>query len=457
MDQPRRYNLVYVIADEWRAQSIGLLGQDPVLTPNIDAIAREGALLTRAVSTDPVCSPHRAMLMTGQYPPANGVTANCNSSSGPMGLDPQARCWSDVLADNGYRCGYIGKWHLDPPTELDEKWGEGPRRTGVVWDTWTPPHRRHSFEFWHSYGCCDRHLTPHYWTTDAEPQDRIDVARWSPEHETDVAIDFLRERDPSQPFALVVSYNPPHMPFDEIPEHLLDPYRDAAPAELLVRPNVEWDSPGGRTAAAQVGNYFAAITGVDAQIGRLVAALRAENLYDETLLVLTSDHGEAMGSQGLMGKCTWYEESVRVPSVWRLPGTIPPHRNPLLLSTPDLYPTLLGLLGLADQTPPSVEGRDLSAALTRAAPAGGPDTALFAHLEESRPVGAAHGLITHDWTYARLGLPGEDSEPSRSYLFDNASDPYQQENLAGRGHAMEDDLRHAMAEELLARGYLSGR
>ena len=128
----RRPNLLYVMADEWRAAAVGAVDADPVSTPHIDRLARDGVLLTDAVSTDPVCSPHRAMLLTGQYAPTNGVTANCNSATAPMQLSATATCWPDVLNAAGYQCAYLGKWHLDAPTEADARYGHGPRRDGRV-------------------------------------------------------------------------------------------------------------------------------------------------------------------------------------------------------------------------------------------------------------------------------------------------------------------------------------
>jgi arylsulfatase A-like enzyme len=141
-------------------------------------------------------------------------------------LDASLTCLPDVLHDAGYSQGYIGKWHLDPPSEQHE-YTEGPRSDGIVWDSYTTPERRHGFDFWYSYGCCDRHFNPHYWPTDAAINERIDIEEWSVKHETDVAINYIqnadsRHRDPDKPFALVISHNPPHMPFDQVPKQYVD-------------------------------------------------------------------------------------------------------------------------------------------------------------------------------------------------------------------------------------------
>ena len=444
-------NLLYLMADEWRASAVGLLGMDPVLTPHIDALARGGVLCGNAVSTDPVCSPHRAMLMSGQYAPTNGVTRNCNSQAPQMGLDPEVACFSDVLAEAGYQCGYLGKWHLDPPTPDDERYGEGRRRDGRVWDTWTPPHRRHGFAFWYAYGCCDRHLAPHYWRTGADRSERTDVAQWSPEHETDVAVGFLRSRDRARPFALVVSYNPPHMPFHEVPGRYRDLYAGADPHALLRRPNVDLDrAPPALTAVA---DYFAAITGIDDQIGRLTAELRRQGLLEDTLIVVTSDHGEALGSQGLMGKRTWFAESLLVPLIWHLPGVLAARDEDLIVSTPDLHPTLLGLLDLPERIPATVQGRDLSAALRAEPGAFRPEFALYAHLNPTDATGVARGVRTDRWTYAVRGEDLDRPGPGGVHLYDHDDDPFEMVNLASRASRVEADLDDLLRAELRRCGY----
>ena len=351
-------NLVLILADQFRASAIGCLGQDPTSTPALDQLALEGRVLDQAVSGYPVCSPARAMMLTGTYPWANGVAFNVNSQTAPwgVGLRADATCWSDVLAGAGYQLGYIGKWHLTPPTSEDEEHGEGRRDDGKVWDSWTPPAQRHGFTFWYSHGCCDRHFEPHFWSTDARRESPNRVHQWSAEHETDVAIDFLRnaaQPDPDRPgqpnpFALMVSFNPPHQPFDEVPPGFDAPYADMSARELLPRPNVDLDSQVGRDAVDVARKYYAAVSAVDAQVGRLLEELDRLELAEQTVVIFTSDHGMQLGSHQLMYKNVPYEESMRVPFVVRWPGHIDPGSDDLLLGSVDRAPTILGLLGLRE-------------------------------------------------------------------------------------------------------------
>ena len=126
---------------------MGFLGEEPVCTPNLDRFASQGLVLDSVSATYPVCSPFRAMLMTGKYPFSNGVTTNCQSHSAPYGvqLREHDHCWSDILKDKGYTLGYIGKWHLDAPHEpyVDCYNNHG----DMKWNEWCPPNRRHGFDF----------------------------------------------------------------------------------------------------------------------------------------------------------------------------------------------------------------------------------------------------------------------------------------------------------------------
>lgn len=427
-------NLLVIIADQWRGQALGLCGTDPVHTPHVDRLATQGRVMTRAVSNQPVCSPFRAMFMSGQFPVVNGVTTNCNSRTAPLGvgLHEDLTCWPDVLNEAGYRCGYIGKWHLDAPTSADVR--ELPADSaGVTWDAFTPPERRHGFDFWHAYGSFNDHFHPHYWNASTPQESPLHFpGSWSPVHETDVAAEFLTEQATTdQPFALVVSYNPPHTPFHLVPEEFREPYRDIDPRELLNRPNVSFDSPAGQVALDGVADYFACITGVDAQIGRLLAVLDRTELAENTVVVFTSDHGELMGSHGLMHKTEIFDESLLVPLIVRGPGVEPQLGDDALISVPDLCPTLLSLAGHADRIPPGLAGRDLSPAF-RGEPMDRPDCALFIRRLAHTGGPDQLGLRTERWSFVLDRLNGH---TTRAQLFDNREDPYQ---LADRAAELPD-------------------
>lgn len=444
-----RPNLLFVFPDELRQHAVGCMRQDPVITPELDRFAGESLVLTHCVSSRPVCSPYRAMLLTGKYPHANGVLTNCNSNTVAYDnyLDANVTCLPDVLHEAGYSQGYIGKWHLDPPSEQHE-YTEGPREDGIVWDSYTTPERRHGFDFWYSYGCCDRHFSPHYWPTDAAIDERVDIKAWSAEHETDIAVDYIkntdgRHRDPDKPFALMISHNPPHMPFDQVPERYVEMYGDASNEELLNRPNVRFEGEGGNVAKVHGKNYFAAVTGVDEQFGRLMTCLREEGLDDNTIVIFTSDHGEMMGSHGLYGKSVWYDESLLVPFMIRWPGRIQPGRDDLLLSTPDLMPSLLSMMGFGDRIPDDVQGDDLSGAFL-GRDIDRPDAALYLDVHPQNPAEGKRGVRTHRHTFV---IDRASGRPDRYILHDNQEDPFQLHNAAEE----QPELVRTLTEKLYQR------
>lgn len=442
-----RPNLVFVFPDELRQQAVGVYGQDPVITPNLDAFAADSLVLTQAVSNYPVCSPYRGMLFTGKYPVSSGVTGNCYSGTIQHGIElkDSERCFSDVLHDAGYHQGYIGKLHLHLPKDEEIPYTEGWRGEpgkGTFWDAYTPPGPgRHGYDFWYSYGCCDRHLTPHYWTGDARVDERIDVEEWSVKHETDVAIEYIRNsggnlRDPGRPFSLVISHNPPHMPFHEVPEEYLRAYAGQSPEDLLNRGNVDL-SDRDHAAFRSVTQYFAAITGVDEQLGRLLSVLEEEGLEDDTIVVFASDHGDMMGSHGLMGKGVWYEESLLVPFIVRWPGHITPGNDDLLFGAPDIMPTLLGLMGHGQDVPDAVEGTDYSEAFL-GRPCQRPTSAYYIRCDPpSEDRAGARGVRTDRYTFVARGQ----GEGRSLVLHDNAEDPYQLENVANRKPDVVQDLK----------------
>ncbi len=437
-----RPNLVFVFPDEMRPQAMGFMNADPVVTPNLDRLASEGIVLTHAVSNRPVCSPYRAMLLTGKYPHANRVLTNCHSGSVRYGnyLQDDDRCISDVLHSAGYSLGYIGKWHLDPPTPDHNQWTEGPRGDGKIWDSYTPPERRHGFDFWHTYGCCDRHFDPHYWHCDATVDERIDPGEWSVKHETDIALDFIRnvdgaQRDADQPFALFVSHNPPHMPFNQVPPQYVDMYADRTAQDLLSRPNVKLEGQGAQ-AEKHVKNYFAAVTGIDEQFGRILDCLDELDLGDNTIVVFSADHGEMMGSHGRMHKVIWYDESLLIPFIIRWPARLKPRTDDLLLSVPDTMPTLLGLMGLADRIPNGVEGTDYAGVLLDSV-GDRPSSALYLDVDPTWPEGGKRGLRTARYTFVVIREKDGEEE---TLLFDNEQDPWQLRNVADQAPAVVEQL-----------------
>ena len=425
-------NLVFIFPDQMRGQAVGFLGEEPVITVNLDRFSKESVVFTNAVSNYPVCSPYRGMLMTGLYPHSNSVLNNCNSKSAPFGIElkQSARCWSDVLKSKGYNLGYIGKWHLDAPykpyVDCYNNRGE------VKWNEWCKPERRHGFDYWYSYNTYDQHMNPMYWDRDADRSQPHWVDQWGPEHEADKAIKYIKNeggqyRDSGKPFALVVSMNPPHMPYNQLPQKYVDMYQKFETEELCDRPNIpaagtKW----GDYYRKHIRNYFAMISGVDEQFGRILNALKVNGLEEDTIVVFTSDHGNCLGIHNQVSKNNHLEESMRVPFLMRWPGKITPRHDDLLFSVADIYPTLLDLMGFAKDIPEQVEGQSFST-LFRSGDGGRPTSQVYIWVPLGQPEFGRRGVRNHKYTLMISHMP---DLPLEIVLFDREQDPFQLKNIA---------------------------
>lgn len=446
----KRKNVLFVFADQWRRGAVGYANDEPVLTPNIDAFAAEAVVASNAVSSCPLCSPARASLMTGKHPMATGVFTNCKTGTS-IRLQDDEVCIAEVLKAAGYQTGYIGKWHLDEP---EANHTDSPPSGAVHWDAYTPPGvRRHGFDFWYAYNACDNHTNPHYW---ADGPTAIISDQWSPIHETDVALSFLEKSRADAPFALFISWNPPHSPYFSAPPQYWEPYEGV---DLPVKGNLRlgdvhhhtyepFPLDEGQFKRLQKG-YYSAITGLDDQFGRIVAYLKEHDLFDDTLIILTADHGDMLGSHQLIGKHVWYEESVGIPLL--VGGMqIPCGRTDTVIGSPDLTPTILDLLDLP--IPSSVQGVSVAQSLVAGATdeqkvcylAACPGRELF--LREFAEAGEdprAYGWrAVRSLTHLYVVDVGYDVKPHlRRELYDLVADPLQLEPLAlDEAHPLEQGL-----------------
>lgn len=437
-------NLLFIFADQYRQASLGFLKEDPVHTPNLDQLAKEGVFFSEAVANNPLCSPYRAMLMTGRYSLSTGVVENCNSQRTALGnyLKKDEICFSDVLVENGYSAGYVGKWHLDGPEPT-------PPDVKRVWDTWCPPERRHGFSFWYAYGTHNRHNSPYYWTTNGGENDKVYTNQWSAEHEADVIINYLKneenQRKADEPFALFWSINPPHTPFKQVPERYRKRYEGMTHKDVLNRPNVQFNDNyelkrgdhGVEKRLDQATDYFASVNGVDDQIGRVIAKLKEAGLYENTIIVFSADHGEMLGSQGLMHKNVWFKEAYKIPLIVHYPKKVKPKKDDILLSVPDYMPTILGLMGLENNVPNVVEGKNY-ADLFFDKPVNRPEKQLYFGGKSFSSQGDARGFRTKDYTYA---VVKHENGNTFHYLYNDVKDPYQMKNIWGEDPNLDTKMK----------------
>ncbi len=448
MGQEQRPNLVYIFPDQYRLYALSLWNDpafrnaintvgDPVHTPNLDRLAKQGMVFTQVCSTCPISSPHRAMLITGAFPSRNNVDMNCYKGR-TQGVPDSLVCFTDVLAEAGYETAYIGKTHWIRTEPLFDKTGsyvgsaEAPGGHYVnFFDTYIPEGRgRKSNKFWFQQ-LNDSHFNAVAYSNRPElvggkkDGEAYRPHRFTTEVEADIIIDYIEnkdgQRDASKPFSLFWSINPPHPPYNKLsdcPEDVYNTYyKDLSSEELLLRPNIKY---GEGTAVKSLQRltlnakiYFSLVTAVDREIGRVLDTLEKEGLADNTILIFASDHGEMMGSQGRMGKSMIYDESFLTPFVIRWPGKIQPRLNDLLLGSTDIMPTVLGMMGLSDELPSTVMGKDYSDGVLKGdySRMARPLSAFFFMVKEK-------GVRTDRYTY----LVQKDGN---YLLFDNLKDPYQ--------------------------------
>jgi arylsulfatase A-like enzyme len=368
----------------------------------------------------PMCGPYRASLFTGKYSSSTGMVIN------EMRMNTDHRALGHVLHDNDYDTYYIGKWHL-----YANEFGnhDDPK------NSYTPPGPdRLGFDgYWATYGFHHTYWDQYYHTNSPE---RIIIPGYEPDGQTDLAIHKLTEAvAKDKPFAMILSLGTPHDPWtpDNVPQAYLDMFKDV---EFELPPNYkpENDPYADRWAEFKPGEreqltewmrvYYAMTANLDWNIGRLMAAIDELGLRDDTIVVFTSDHGEMFGAQGRRAKNIFYEEAIRVPFLVRWPGHIPADlTSDACLNTPDIMPTLLGLMNLP--IPEEVEGSDLShCALGADGPE--PEAALLQGMGATAIFEDGHewrALRSKQYTYAIY------RSDRSEYLFDNLADPYQQHNL----------------------------
>ena len=420
-----RPNVVFVLADQLRAASLPLYGEDQIETPNLDRLAAEGVTLTNAVSTCPVCTPYRSMLLTGRHPQTTGHVMNfVRTRHDEIGI-------GDAFGRAGYRTAWVGKWHLHT--------GSFPAIGG---QDFVPPGRdRLGFAFWRGYNFHTEYFNG--WVNKGDWRNE----RWEG-YETEAlaryAVEFM-DSVGEEPFCLFVSPHQPHGTSGKFaPERYYDRLPNTpklpanVPPECLEardpRPGVWW------LPAPQMYRHYLAMTlALDDMVGELLAYLEQSRKADRTLFIFTSDHGTQVGAHGIgpWEKCQPYEESMLVPWVMRLPGRLEGGvRRDALTAPVDIFPSLCGLCDVP--VPRTVEGCDLSEAWRGVPGAFERDAALtmifsaaFDYLRDGREW---RGVRTKDHCHTRR-LDG------RVELFDLRADPLEMDNLAGRPEASDVQAR----------------
>ncbi len=419
----KRPNVLILMSDHTNAAAIAPGSQ--CLKPNLDALAAEGTRFHRCYTTNAICSPARASLMTATYPSTHGMW-DCTHTQRKewVNVAGRLRYFSQTLAEAGYAMGYFGKWHVEQTCDLGRfGWHEH--------DHLAVSAGRKPLD-----GTEVKVPTPGY-------RDYLLAAAGSDETEThpafDLGIDFIRRRSSSRsghPWCCFVSAAEPHDPYVP-PRRFLDLYdvagvrvsptlRDelAGKPEVLRRMQAVWAGLSDEQWRFISAAYWATITFLDHEVGRLLDALRAAGEYDNTLIVVTSDHGDMLGGHGLHAKgvATAYEEVYNIPLIVRGAG-LPPggEQRDALVSLVDVAPTILDVCGCEPIA--GAQGRPLRGVLDGTADPGDWQDA-YAEFFGQRFV-YTQRLVWHGpWKY--VFSPGGVDE-----LYHLPEDPNETRNLAG--------------------------
>jgi arylsulfatase A-like enzyme len=430
-----RPNLLFVLADQLRAASVplyaaaynGALPAPQIEMPNVDRLAAGGVTFTNAVSSNPLCTPYRSMLLTGRHPQTTGHLINfVRTRHTEISI-------ADAFASQGYRTGWIGKWHLHT--------GSFPTINGR---DYVPEGRdRLGFQFWRGYNFhtvyFDGSVNREDWHSE----------RWEG-YETQAlnryAFQFMDEAG-NDPFCLFLSPHQPHYtPFEFAPQV----YYERLPTTMKLPDNVPHQARG--ASLEMVRHYLAMTLALDDMLGELLDYLERTGKAENTLVVFTSDHGSQVGAHGVRPweKRHPYRESTHVPCVMRLPGVLDGGVVCDTLTAPvDYFPSLCSLFDVP--IPRTVEGVDLSGAWLGVPGAREQEALLTMNFSAQYDWFADglewRGVRAKRYNYARW-LDG------RTELYDLYEDPLEMHNLAGdaRHAALVDRVEGLMRELQTKRG-----
>ena len=338
MADPNR-NIIIILNEDHGQWALSSYGNRDVNTPTLDYLARTGVQMENAFTPIPVCSPSRACLLTGRYPSQHGMHDYLANQDDEVENNPWLEneiFLSQLLSNAGYQVALSGKWHLSND-HLPQA----------------------GFEYWftHSHHYPIEHGGPHIYS---DQGDFITLTGYKTQILTDRAISFLRERNPKQPFFLLLSNTASHAPWNRHPERLVDQYRHQTFESIsddvaypFGKQNLESTFDTRLQPQEAQAQYYAAASQIDEATGRIMDELEANGLRESTLLIFTSDHGLNCGQHGMWGKgnatfpYNMVEESIRIPLIFNQPGYLyQGQRRNEYVDHCDVFQTLVDYAGL---------------------------------------------------------------------------------------------------------------
>lgn len=432
----KKPDIIFILTDDQGAWAMHCAGTPELYTPNLDRIASNGMRFENFFCASPVCSPARASLLTGKMPSSHGVHDWIRSGNvdrekfaeqgrenpygtgydmeeKPIGYLDEQIAYTDLLAKNGYQCALAGKWHLGDSVRM-----------------------QHGFSRWYTLGlggCC-------YYHPDIVEDGQIQVqhGKYVTELITDKALEWLDEfLEKDDPFYLSVHYTAPHSPWGEEqhPKKWIDYYRDCAFESI---PDIP-DHPdmttgpvyGTKKRRENLIGYFAAISAMDEQVGRILDRLEGSGRAQDVLLIFAADNGMSMGQHGIWGKgngtfpMNMYDTAVKVPFLVTWPGHI--REGSVceeLISAYDLFPTLMSLAGIDYSSAGDLCGHSFADILcgTESGETEKTNKGIVVYDE----YGPVRMIRTKEWKYVHRYPYGKNE------LYDLKEDPQEENNLYGQ-------------------------
>ena len=426
--QNKKPNILFIISDDLTATAVSSYENKACNTPNIDKLASEGIRYTRAYSQYPVCGPSRASLMSGYYPTA---TRTYGYVSGRENIGPERKTWSQLFKENGYYTARVSKiFHMGVPIDIENgsngtddeaSWTERYNSQGPEWKA----EGEAELVQGNPTGTIARKGGNVMTIVKADGDDLVH----SDGKTAQKAIELIKNHK-NEPFFLAIGFVRPHVPF-VAPKNYFEPY----PYQKMLMPKKvegDWDdiperginyvtSINGQMSSDQekkaVAAYYASVSYMDAQVGKVLNTLKEEGLEDDTIVIFTSDHGFHLGEHSFWMKVSLHEESVRIPMIIKVPGKKPAVCNSFV-ELLDLYPTIAELAGI--KTSKHLQGKSLVKTINK------PNRKVRKMAFSVSQGGKTFLLRTEKWAYIQY----DEDAASGIELFDMENDPKQFTNLA---------------------------
>ena len=381
MTTDTRPNILFIMTDDQTVREMSCYGNDILRTPNMDRIAGGGTRFQNCFTTNSLCAPARATVLTGCFSHIHGITGNSEKAGEVESLASGVPTFPELLQENGYRTGLVGKYHI--------------RQDPRGFDTWTiHPGQGEYFD-------------PVY----IENGKRVQRKGYASDITTDLALEFLSSGDPSHPFCLVYQFKAPHRPFTPAPRHagmfsnaeisepetFNDNYATRHIAGLAEDMQFDVslagdyeDLPNGLSRAERkqwiyqrfIRDRYRTIYGVDENLGRVLDYLDENDLAHDTLIIYTSDHGYFLGEHGWYDKRFMYEPSIRIPLVARYPRSgAAGYVSDEMIMNVDFAPTILDFAGVP--IPEGMQGRSLRCLMEGKSPPDWRQSIYYAYYENS--------------------------------------------------------------------------